>query len=141
MRFIPKSRLKFDYLSGDGPLSLVFEASKAQQAKSKQRKLVGKFSMAALPMVCLASILMPLGQPVFVYPLMFVPALYGLFDSNRANKQFKDAVKRMFLLKNGDQVVCETYDGLMHKLNISLNTDFEVQVKKNKELVWVMSNC
>lgn len=27
MRFIPKHKLNFDYLSGDGPLSLIFEAS------------------------------------------------------------------------------------------------------------------
>ena len=47
----------------------------------------------------------------------------------------------MFLLKNGDQVVCETFDDVMHKLNIGLNTEYEVKVKKNKELVWVMSNC
>ena len=72
---------------------------------------------------------------------MLLPALYSMYDSYRANREFKDLVKRMFLLKNGDQIVCETFDGLMHKMNISLNTEYEIKVKKGKELVWIMSNC
>jgi hypothetical protein len=27
MRYVPKTRLKFDHTSGDGPLSLIFDAS------------------------------------------------------------------------------------------------------------------
>lgn len=47
----------------------------------------------------------------------------------------------MFLLKNGDQIVCETFDGLMHKMNINLNTEYEILVSKKQELTWVMTNC
>lgn len=32
-------------------------------------------------------------------------------------------------------------DGLMHKLNICLNTEYDIKIDKKKRLTWVMSNC
>ena len=64
-----------------------------------------------------------------------------MYDSRKAKSEFRDLVKRIFLLKNGDQIVCETYDGMMHKMNICLNTEYEIKVGKKKELTWIMSNC
>ena len=48
---------------------------------------------------------------------------------------------RMWVLKNGDQVVCLTYDGLFHKMNIVHNTHHNILHKKGDELVFVMVNC
>ena len=89
----------------------------------------------------MASISLSINYLMVVYPAMVVPAIYSIYDSYRANKEFKDLVKRVFLLKNGDQIVCETFDGLMHKMNICMNTEYEIEINKKKELTWVMSNC
>jgi len=47
----------------------------------------------------------------------------------------------MWLLKNGDQVVVRTFDGVLHKLDIVHVEAHEVLTKKNKELVFVMDVC
>ena len=48
----------------------------------------------------------------------------------------------MWLMKNGDQVVVQTYDNLFHKLNISQNTHHNIITdKKTNELEFVMTNC
>ena len=47
----------------------------------------------------------------------------------------------MWLLKNGDQLVLRTFDGVMHKINIVHNTEHEIQTAKNNELIFVMTNC
>lgn len=53
-----------------------------------------------------------------------------------------DTIQRLWLLKNGDQLVAQTVDGVFHKMNIVLNTEYEIQTtKKETELVFVMTNC
>jgi len=47
----------------------------------------------------------------------------------------------MWLMKNGDQVVLRTVDGVMHKINIVHNTEHEIKTTKNKDLIFVMTNC
>jgi protein associated with RNAse G/E len=47
----------------------------------------------------------------------------------------------MWLLKNGDQVAIRTFDGVMHKLNIVHNTEYEIIPTKQKDLIFVMTNC
>jgi len=95
--------LKFDHLSGDGPLSLVFEASKAQQDRARVRPAAGKVAFfGSLPPLYLASTSLPAEWLMFIYPAMVIPAIYSAYDSRKASKEYKDLVKRMFLLKNGE---------------------------------------
>ena len=49
-------------------------------------------------------------------------------------------VEKMWLLKNGDQVVVKTFDGVLHKVDIVQIEEHEVQTKKNKELINVMTS-
>jgi len=46
----------------------------------------------------------------------------------------------MWLLKNGNQIVLETFDGVLHKLNIIENREHEVVDSKDKSLIFVMRN-
>jgi len=48
MLYIPKRRLDFSYLSGDGPLSLVFEASEELQKASIWRPHNYKITLATM---------------------------------------------------------------------------------------------
>ena len=52
------------------------------------------------------------------YPLVVIPMLYCWKAQTRLTEQKQNTFRRLWLLKNGDQVVGETFDGLMHKLNI-----------------------
>ena len=47
----------------------------------------------------------------------------------------------MWLLKNGDQLVLQTADGVMHKVNIVLNTEHEIKELKNNVLEFIITNC
>ena len=69
-----------------------------------------------------------------------LPALWQFFRNSRNIEAAENTVKRLFLLRNGDQVVAETADGLMHKLNIVLNTDHEIRTDKKDQLLFVMTN-
>lgn len=46
----------------------------------------------------------------------------------------------MWLLKNGDQVVVETFDGMLHRMNIADNESHEI-VENKDHLVFVMNNA
>lgn len=37
----------------------------------------------------------------------------------------------MWLYKNGDQILCETCDGVLHKMNIIMNTKYNIKKLKN----------
>lgn len=71
---------------------------------------------------------------------MFLPSLYYYFDGKRAQKEIVDQVEKMWLLKNGDQVVLRTFDGVLHKLDIVHIDEHYVETKKNKELVFTMTS-
>ena len=76
-----------------------------------------------------------------LYPLMFLPSFLLHRSGKKVKEQNLDQIKKMWLMKNGDQLVCQTYDGLIHKMNIVHNSKHEVQVTKNKDLIFVMHNC
>ena len=52
---------------------------------------------------------------------MFLPTLYYMYVGKKAQNQIVDQVKKMWLLKNGDQIVVQTFDDVMHKMNIVHN--------------------
>jgi hypothetical protein len=139
MRYVPKTRLKFDYKSGDGPLSLIFEAGDEGGFK-KFVPHTWKVTLATnLPAIYYASITLG-AQYNYIYPAMALPTIYYFIIGMRAQKEYLNLVQKMWLLKNGDQVVLLTFDGVMHKLNIVHNTEHEIQTAK-KELIFVMTNC
>jgi hypothetical protein len=93
-------------------------------------------TLAGLPvwyMACMQDMMLP-GSAVML------PALWQFFRNSRNIEAAENTVKRLFLLRNGDQVVAETADGLMHKLNIVLNTDHEIRTDKKDQLLFVMTN-
>ena len=47
----------------------------------------------------------------------------------------------MWLMKNGNQLVIETYDGVLHKVNIIENIEHEIIDSKDKSIVFVMKNA
>jgi len=36
----------------------------------------------------------------------------------------------MWLYKNGDEILCETYDGVLHKMNILMNNKYKIKSTK-----------
>jgi len=82
--------LKFDHVSGDGPLSLVFDAG---ENGNKFLPDTWKVTLAAtFPAVYYAS--MTLGaQYNYVYPAMFLPGIYYYFAGQRAYKENLDTVQ------------------------------------------------
>ena len=81
MRYIPKKRLKFDILSGDGPLSLVFDAGDDSQ---KFLPHTWKVTLATtLPAIYYASETLG-AQYSYIYPAMFLPTLYYKWAGSRA---------------------------------------------------------
>lgn len=77
---------------------------------------------------------------MFVYPALLVPTAYTMFQSYRLNMLFKAEVHRIWLMQNGDQLVVQTYDGMLHKLNIMDNDEYEIFDAKDKTLVFQMQN-
>ena len=47
----------------------------------------------------------------------------------------------MWLMKNGNQLIVETYDGVLHKVNIIENREHELIDTKDKSIVFVMRNA
>lgn len=47
----------------------------------------------------------------------------------------------MWLMKNGNQLIVETFDGVLHKLNIIENREHEIIDNKDKSIVFVMKNA
>ncbi len=93
MRFIPKNRLKFEYVSPEGPLCLFF------QGNDNYHKRVNswKFSIAtAAPGSFLAYYLLGMTQP-WVYPMLFLPTFYYLYDLRRLNRTAVNGVEKLYL--------------------------------------------
>ena len=74
--------------------------------------------MVALPATGLAYF--TLGSAYWwAYPMMFIPSVFNLVDMFKLRFiVFRTEVYRMYLLKNGDQIVVETFDKMLHRLNI-----------------------
>ena len=64
-----------------------------------------------------------------------------MWQALKLNILFKNEVKRMWLMKNGNQLVIETYDGVLHKVNIIENREHEIIDSKDKSIVFVMKNA
>ena len=93
-----------------------------------------------LTSVYLASMIAGPQTSTFMYPLMFLPTYFFHRSGTRAKEQSVDQIRKMWLMKNGDQIICQTYDGVMHKMNIVHNHRHEIQATKSKDLIFIMHN-
>ena len=70
----------------------------------------------------------PFGLPediaFLVEPTLLLPLGYSYRKLRTQNHDVAYTVRRMYLLENGQQVVLETYDGLMQRLNILQNDEY-----------------
>lgn len=139
MRYVPKKQLQFGHLGGDGPMCLLFDDGVGTRLSKLHTWKV--CLLTALPAAYYASLVLAAEQALLVYPILFLPSVYYAMQASRSSRQITDQISKMWLLKNGDQVVCQTQDGVMHKLNILQNTHHDIKIGKNKELTFEMTNC
>ena len=67
-----------------------------------QQTITWKVALAsALPAAYLATTVVPPLYLPYAYPMLFSPALYGLYDAYKLRQTFKSEVHKMYLLKNG----------------------------------------
>jgi len=95
---------------------------------------------SALPAAAMAVFAVPPAYLPFAYPALFSPALYGFYAAARLRPEFKKQVNKMYLLKNGGQMVIETFDKTLHKVNILDNHENSFEEAKDGSLIFVMVN-
>ena len=95
---------------------------------------------SALPAAFSAAYLVPSVYLTLAYPMVFAPVIYGLYDAKKVNKSFQTEVLKMYLLENGNQMLLQTCDGLLHKVNILDNHKNEFAEAKDGSLIFVMIN-
>lgn len=136
VRYIPKKRLRFDFDSPEGPLALLFHSSDSFYKRANNWKLS---TAVTVPAAVFAY--MTLGaQYWWAYPMLFVPSAFNLYDLAKLKLiVFKTEVYKMWLYQNGNQVLVQTYDGMLHRLNIIDNAEHEI-VENKDHLVFVMNN-
>lgn len=72
--------------------------------------------------------------------MLYLPTAFQFYDFTKLKFIiFRSDVYRMWVLKNGDQVIIETYDKMLHRLNIIDNKEHEI-VENPDHLVFVMNN-
>lgn len=137
IRYVPNKKYNFNRQTPEGRMALVFESSNSLVSKKNTWQVV--FG-SAIPGAALALHTLPAAYLTFALPMLFLPTAYSALQSFKINKLFKDEVKRMWVLKNGDQLIVETFDGMLHKLNIMDNREHEITESKDKSLIFVMVN-
>ncbi|CDW72833.1 UNKNOWN [Stylonychia lemnae] len=135
IRYIPKKRLQFDYVCADGPMHLIFQASEDNLKRTQSWKIS---TAVAVPATLLAYFTLGASQ-MFVYPMLFLPTLYNLYDSIRLRKLFGSECHKLWLYKNGDQVLMQTFDGMLHKMNI-IDMNSHQLVDKKDYLNFIVNN-
>lgn len=72
--------------------------------------------------------------------MLYLPTVYYLRDYYLVKFiQTHVEAKKLWLFKNGDQILVQTYDGMLHRMNIKENDEHSVIDKKNF-LLFVLSN-
>ena len=81
MRYVPKRRLRFNYLAGDGKMCLVFNAGENNKHSTATWKVT---LMTSLPAAMYA--FQMLGPEFwFCYPMMLSPSLYYFMQARKTN--------------------------------------------------------
>ncbi len=118
-------------------MTKIFES----QSKLQQRANRWKYSLGlSVPAALIAQQTLLQAQVLLVYPVLALPTLLFMYQSLRLNILFKNEVRLMWLMKNGNQLILETYDGVLHKVNIIENREHELIDAKDKSIVFVMRN-
>ena len=94
--------------------------------------------MVATPGVALAYFMLGTSA-MWVYPMLALPTLYQLFDAWRIKDLLTNQCEKIYLYKNGDQLLVQTFDGTLHKMNIMNNQSHRIIDRKN-ELIFIMNN-
>ena len=72
--------------------------------------------------------------------MLFIPSAYNLYDLTKLRLVvFKTEVYKLWIYQNGDQMLIQTYDGMLHRMNIVDNHEHEI-VENKDHLVFVMNN-
>ena len=134
MKYIPKKRLDFNVSSPEGPLTLIFQGNDALFKRANNWKI--SLGMA-LPLTGFAYAMV---APLWVIPLLYVPAAVNVWDMLRVKYVVsKSTAHKLYLYQNGTQVLLQTYDGMLHKLNLKDNNEHDV-IDEKDSLTFVMYN-
>lgn len=117
MTYVPKKQLQFNHIGGDGKMCLVFEASPADQGRGCGDMVSLSLLSALVPYYCYKTAYISAAY-TFIWPVLFYPSLYFAMHTVSSARRSREAIEKMWLLKNGEQVVCQTFSGVMYKLNI-----------------------
>lgn len=71
---------------------------------------------------------------------LLLPLWYAYRKHSQQAKVKAYRVYKMYLLENGKQLIVETYDGLMQKLNIIASDKYELGSAKDGSLLFTMCN-
>ena len=117
-------------------MALVYQSSDNFYKRAQNWKIS---TMVAFPASTLAYY--TLGHQFWwAYPMLFLPSLFNLYDLAKLKLiVFKTEVYKVWLYQNGDQLLAQTYDGMLHRLNIIDNNEHEI-VESKDHLVFVMNN-
>ena len=117
-------------------MALIFHSSDAFYKRLNNWKIS---TFTAIPSAVLA--FYTLGPAYWwAYPMLFVPSVLHLYDFAKLKLiVFRTEVYRLWLYQSGDQVLVETYDGMLHRLNVIDNNEHEI-VENKDHLVFVMNN-
>ena len=137
--YVPKRPLEFKWKTPDGNMALVFEG----KLNIEQRAATWIATTAAcIPATIMACYYL---EDMYLYAMLFgmhVPNAYYFFDGRRAKEEMESHVKKMYVYRNGSQLLLETYDGVLHKINIidSESSRIGENPRDKKSLLFTMTN-
>lgn len=97
-------------------------------------------SCALVPSFIASAWLLPVAQGMYAAPTTAALLGYSLRRWYRAKKFMSTHAEKMWLLENGQQLVIETMDGVLHKVNIMNNDSYEIVDRGKYGLVFLMDN-
>ena len=76
----------------------------------------------------------------WAYPMLFLPTAFNIYDALKLKFiVFKTEAHKIWLYQNGEQILVQTYDGMLHRMNIIDNDTHEI-VENKDHLVFVINN-
>ena len=126
----------FDVDTPEGRMTKIFETDYS--------KIINKHRMyrwtasLLLPTIVFGSMFLPAAQAFTLLPLA-LPMGYAMYRHQVLDRILKNDVKEMWLMQNGAQIVVRTADGILHKLNIVDNDEYEI-VQQAKSMLFIMQN-
>ena len=79
-------------------MALVYQASDSILKESLTWKLA---FASSIPAMAITGYYVPAIYLPYVYPMLFSPAIYGIYDQLRVRSRFRKFVHKMYLLKTG----------------------------------------